>query len=445
MTSAAARRCASHRPRTAAGTCIEPGAAAGRREQKAAAGRWSGSGTTSAPSGSRTAGSSSPGTRASWSSCGTRCPASGSSLEVTEGQEGDRFLRADAVEVLEASPDRVAPPCPFAGPGRCGGCDFQHVDARRPSARSRRRSSPSSCSGWPGSTWRSTVEPVPGRPGRRARLAHPRAVGGHPVGGAGLRKHRSHDVVPVDDCRIAHPGLPGRRPTPSGPTPPAVEAIVSSTGEQLRLVIDRATAATFADGPLVLHRAGRRPRAGRSPAPASGRCTPAPPTRWSPRCSTGSTRSRGSGPPTSTPAWGCSRRRWPSAVGPTGHVRRRRVRPRRRRRRRGEPRRPAPGLAGRRTGSTGRSAPTSSGRATSSCSTRRGPGRSGTSSRRSRAGATGGRLRRLRPGGAGPRRGVLRRARLRAGLAARLRPVPDDAPRGVRCAPCEERLWPAVT
>ncbi len=37
------------------------------------------------------------------------------------------FLRADAVEVIEASPDRVERPCPYAGPGRCGGCDWQHV------------------------------------------------------------------------------------------------------------------------------------------------------------------------------------------------------------------------------------------------------------------------------------------------------------------------------
>ncbi len=37
------------------------------------------------------------------------------------------YLRADAVEILVASPDRVEPPCPHAGPGRCGGCDFQHV------------------------------------------------------------------------------------------------------------------------------------------------------------------------------------------------------------------------------------------------------------------------------------------------------------------------------
>src|SRR6185312_11022766 len=38
------------------------------------------------------------------------------------------YLRADAVEVLSASPDRVEPPCRHAGPGRCGGCDFQHVE-----------------------------------------------------------------------------------------------------------------------------------------------------------------------------------------------------------------------------------------------------------------------------------------------------------------------------
>ncbi|MGG7612019.1 TRAM domain-containing protein, partial [Streptomyces sp. ZG43] len=46
---------------------------------------------------------------------------------VTHGDETSRFLRADAVEILDASKDRVPAPCPYAGPGRCGGCDWQHA------------------------------------------------------------------------------------------------------------------------------------------------------------------------------------------------------------------------------------------------------------------------------------------------------------------------------
>ncbi len=38
-----------------------------------------------------------------------------------------RFARADAVEIREPSPDRVAAPCPYAHPGGCGGCDWQHA------------------------------------------------------------------------------------------------------------------------------------------------------------------------------------------------------------------------------------------------------------------------------------------------------------------------------
>ena len=38
-----------------------------------------------------------------------------------------KLARAEAVEILEASPDRVEPPCPHAHPGGCGGCDWQHA------------------------------------------------------------------------------------------------------------------------------------------------------------------------------------------------------------------------------------------------------------------------------------------------------------------------------
>jgi tRNA/tmRNA/rRNA uracil-C5-methylase (TrmA/RlmC/RlmD family) len=47
-------------------------------------------------------------------------------VEVTE--EKKSYLRGDAVEVLAAAAARVTPPCPWAGPGRCGGCDWQHVE-----------------------------------------------------------------------------------------------------------------------------------------------------------------------------------------------------------------------------------------------------------------------------------------------------------------------------
>ncbi|MEV6323322.1 TRAM domain-containing protein [Nocardia sp. NPDC051787] len=42
---------------------------------------------------------------------------------VTEDRGGS-YCRADAVEVLEASPDRVPPTCPVSGPGGAGCCDF---------------------------------------------------------------------------------------------------------------------------------------------------------------------------------------------------------------------------------------------------------------------------------------------------------------------------------
>ena len=48
------------------------------------------------------------------------------------------------------------------------------------------------------------VEPLPGTPERtRAALAHPCRARRRRAGRAGLRAHRSHDVVPLDDCLIA--------------------------------------------------------------------------------------------------------------------------------------------------------------------------------------------------------------------------------------------------
>jgi tRNA/tmRNA/rRNA uracil-C5-methylase (TrmA/RlmC/RlmD family) len=145
-------------------------------------------------------------------------------VEITEGSEGDRFWRGDAVEVLQASPDRVEAPCPFAGPGLCGGCDFQHValPAQRDLKAAVVREQLVRLARLPADdplVEGLVVEPVPGddhglRWRTRMQWAHT------PDGRRGLRAHRSRRVVPVDDCRIAHPDA--RTPEPG---PPIVESV----------------------------------------------------------------------------------------------------------------------------------------------------------------------------------------------------------------------------
>lgn len=122
--------------------------------------------------------------------------------EVTEGNEGDRFWRADAVEILQAAPGRVAAPCPVAGPGGCGGCDFQHVDLATQRAllglvvaEQLQRIA--------GLTREVVVEPASPEDdgfGWRTRVDYV-----HSAEGFGLRAHRSHRVVPVEHCLIATP------------------------------------------------------------------------------------------------------------------------------------------------------------------------------------------------------------------------------------------------
>src|ERR1017187_6106365 len=127
-----------------------------------------------------------------------------------------RLARADAVEILTPSPDRVDPPCPHAHPGGCGGCDRQH--ATLPAQRSLkaavgRQQLKRLAGGGP----EVTVEPLPGDEepgGERAggEDAGPVSVTGTGAGlgwrtrvqfavradgVAGLRAHRSHDVIDV--------------------------------------------------------------------------------------------------------------------------------------------------------------------------------------------------------------------------------------------------------
>jgi tRNA/tmRNA/rRNA uracil-C5-methylase (TrmA/RlmC/RlmD family) len=111
------------------------------------------------------------------------------------------FLRADAVEILEPSSDRVVPPCVHAGPGRCGGCDWQHIwlgaqrvlkealveEQLRRLAHIDRTVEVEEVAGAPdGLGWRT-----------RVRFAV------DPTGRVGLYRHRSHSVEPIERCPIA--------------------------------------------------------------------------------------------------------------------------------------------------------------------------------------------------------------------------------------------------
>ncbi|MFG2102265.1 class I SAM-dependent RNA methyltransferase [Micromonospora echinaurantiaca] len=172
--------------------------------------------------------------------------------EVTEVHKG--FVRADAVTVLAAAPERVEPPCPYAKPGRCGGCDLQHV-------------APAAQLEWKAAVVREQltrlggltpdeldrlgvrVEALPGGPlGWRSRVRY--AVDA--AGRAGLLKHRSHEVVPIDRCLIAHPAIQELPVlTPSGARWPEGDAVdtVASTGGDVTVSTVAEGVATPVDGP----------------------------------------------------------------------------------------------------------------------------------------------------------------------------------------------------
>ena len=119
-------------------------------------------------------------------------------VEVTD--QATSFLRGDAVEVLEASPERVKPPCPYAHPGGCGGCDLQHA-------------SPAAQGSWKASLVAEHLRRIAGverdvvliDPGVEPRASRTRlrcAV--NEEGQLCLRAARSHDLIAIEHCWIAN-------------------------------------------------------------------------------------------------------------------------------------------------------------------------------------------------------------------------------------------------
>jgi tRNA/tmRNA/rRNA uracil-C5-methylase (TrmA/RlmC/RlmD family) len=180
-------------------------------------------------------------------------------VTVTEGGATSKFWRADATEVLNPSPDRVAAPCPWAGPGRCGGCDWQHasLSAQRELKATVVREQLAHLAGIERDVVVEQVAGDDGGLGWRTRVHYAVDAAGH----AGLRRHRSHDVVRVDRCRIAHPlVVEARVPEERWPPESSVEVMASvATGERLVLVDDPASrAASRAPGGAVTEVAAGR-------------------------------------------------------------------------------------------------------------------------------------------------------------------------------------------
>lgn len=116
----------------------------------------------------------------------------------------ERWARAELVEVLTADDDRVDPPCPYFGPGLCGGCQWQHIRYERQLTLKQ--------------------EIVADQLRRLGRLPDPPvrptlSVGEpfayrnhvqfavHPEGKLGFARAGSHEIIPIERCLLLHPLL----------------------------------------------------------------------------------------------------------------------------------------------------------------------------------------------------------------------------------------------
>ena len=150
----------------------------------------------------------------------------GDRLTVGVVQQKKQFIRGRVDEVIEASPDRVAAPCPHVAQG-CGGCDWQHIavdaqsrfrvdlvrDALRRIAK---------------------IDDLDVAPGAALSASGYRTTARLAItnGRAGFRIRRSNDVLVPDSCLVLHPALDDLATTANfGSADEVVLRIGARTGE----------------------------------------------------------------------------------------------------------------------------------------------------------------------------------------------------------------------
>lgn len=122
----------------------------------------------------------------------------GERVRITITSTGSSFNRADVIEVLEASPDRVIAPCSFAHSSGCGGCDFQHISPIR-QRQLKADVITEQFSRIASMEVAVNVEEVAEPLHWRTRLI----ATTNREGNLGFFAARSHTVIPIDDCLIA--------------------------------------------------------------------------------------------------------------------------------------------------------------------------------------------------------------------------------------------------
>jgi tRNA/tmRNA/rRNA uracil-C5-methylase (TrmA/RlmC/RlmD family) len=175
----------------------------------------------------------------------------GEKCRIEINSVGSSFNRADVVEVIEGSKDRVVAPCEYSHRQGCGGCDFQHVSI----ARQRMLKADVITEQFARIAKMDIsveVESVGSELGWRSRINASTDRNGK----LGFIGSRSHTVIPVKNCLVAAKEIGfSDLTTRTWKGDMRVEIAASNTGERsISLMPTRGeTKSRLSEGPAVLH------------------------------------------------------------------------------------------------------------------------------------------------------------------------------------------------